>query len=96
MSNSELSPQGNQNPLAKLPSGDQARRTREAYNAKASSDFYGAVGWMVGFLITTLFLDLPDNLVLGAQIVTAMVVVLAILLGFAVIQIAFFVFSHID
>ena len=58
MSNSELSPQGNQNPLAKLPSGDQARRPREAYNAKASSDFYGAVGWMVGFFIT-LFASTP-------------------------------------
>jgi len=52
MSNNELSPQGNQNPLAKITGGDQARKTREAYNAKASSDFYGAVGWMIGFLIT--------------------------------------------
>src|SRR5260221_427647 len=51
MSNSELSPQGNQNPLAKITGGEQARKTREAYNAKASSDFYGAVGWMIGFLI---------------------------------------------
>ncbi len=52
MSNNELSPQGNQNPLAKITGGDQARKTREAYNAKASSDFYGAVGGMIGFLIT--------------------------------------------
>ena len=52
MSNSELSPQGNQNPLAKITGGEQARKTREAYSAKASSDFYGAVGWMIGFLIT--------------------------------------------
>jgi cell division protease FtsH len=52
MSNSELSPQGNKNQLVKITGGDQAKRTREAYNAKASSDFYGAVGWMSGFLIT--------------------------------------------
>jgi hypothetical protein len=58
MSNSELSPQGHQTPLAKINSGEQARRTREAYNAKTSSDFYGAVGWMVGLLIT-LFATTP-------------------------------------
>jgi cell division protease FtsH len=57
MSNSELSPQGNQSPLAKMTL-DQAKRTREAYNAKASSDFYGAVGWVIGFLIT-LFATAP-------------------------------------
>src|ERR1044071_8895576 len=51
MSNSALSPQGNQSPLVKI-TNDQAKRTREAYNAKASSDFYGAIGWLVGFLIT--------------------------------------------
>jgi len=58
MSNSELIPQGNQNPPVKISGGDQARRTREAYNAKASSDFYGAVGWLVGFFIT-LFASTP-------------------------------------
>jgi len=51
MSSSELSPLGRN-------IGDQARKTREAYNAKASSDFYSAVGWMVGFLIT-LFASTP-------------------------------------
>ena len=51
MSSSELSPLGKN-------IGDQARKTREAYNAKASSDFYGAVGWMVGFFIT-LFASTP-------------------------------------
>ena len=52
MSSSELSPLGKN-------IGDQARKkTREAYNAKASSDFYGAAGWLVGFLIT-LFASTP-------------------------------------
>jgi cell division protease FtsH len=67
MSNSELSPQGNQNSLAKITTGgDQARRTREAYNAKASSDFYGAVGWMIGFFIT-LFATGPILFYLGTH-----------------------------
>ena len=66
MSNGALSPQGSQSPLAKFSGGDQARKTREAYNAKASSDFYGAVGWMVGFLIT-LFASTPILLYLAAN-----------------------------
>jgi uncharacterized protein (TIRG00374 family) len=41
---------------------------------------------MLGFGITTLFIDLPEKLVIGAQILTGMVVLLAILLAFAVIQ----------
>lgn len=41
---------------------------------------------MVGFVITTSFIDLPDNLVLGAKILTGMVVVLAGLLAFATIH----------
>jgi uncharacterized protein (TIRG00374 family) len=41
---------------------------------------------MLGFLLTTLFLDLPERLVLGAQILTAIVVVLSLLLGVAVIH----------
>lgn len=64
MSNTELSPQGNRNLPAKITGGEQARKTREAYNAKASSDFYGAVGWMIGFLIT-LFATGPILFYLG-------------------------------
>lgn len=41
---------------------------------------------MVGFALTTQFIDLPDNLVLGAQILAGIVLVLAILLGLAVIH----------
>jgi hypothetical protein len=56
MSTTELTPQGPNN-LAKM-SGDKAKQTRAAYTAKASSDFYGAVGWIVGLFIT-LFLSIP-------------------------------------
>ncbi len=66
MSNGSLVPQGNQGPLAPIRGGDQARRTREAYNAKASSDFYGAVGWMIGFFIT-LFASTPILLYLATN-----------------------------
>src|SRR6185436_16292481 len=66
MSNGALSPQGNQNPLAKFNGGDKGRKTREAYSAKAASDFYGAVGWMIGFFIT-LFASTPILLYLAAN-----------------------------
>jgi len=66
MSNGALSPQGNQDPLAKYDGGTHARNTREAYNARASSDFYGAVGWIVGFLIT-LFATAPILFYLSAN-----------------------------
>ena len=66
MSNGSLVPQGNQSPLAPIRATDRAQRTREAYNAKASSDFYGAVGWLVGFLIT-LFASAPILLYLAAN-----------------------------
>jgi cell division protease FtsH len=66
MSNGSLVPQGNQSPLAPIHGGDQARRAREAQNAKASSDFYGATGWLVGFLIT-LFASTPILLYVAAN-----------------------------
>lgn len=37
---------------------DKAKRNRAAYNAKASSDFYGGAGWMIGLFIT-LFIATP-------------------------------------
>ena len=37
---------------------DKAKRNRAAYHAKASSDFYGGAGWMVGLFIT-LFIATP-------------------------------------
>ncbi len=41
---------------------------------------------MLGFAITTFFIDLPENLLLGATILGAIVAALAILLGFAVVH----------
>src|SRR5688500_212465 len=57
MSTSELSPQGTNNKLAKL-GAEQAKKARATYTARASSDFYGAVGWLVG-LVLTLFVAIP-------------------------------------
>ncbi len=52
MSTTELTPQGADNKLAKLQSGEGAKKARAAYSARASTDFWGAVGWMVGLFIT--------------------------------------------
>ena len=41
-----------------LAGQDKARKNRAAYNAKASSDFYGGVGWVAGLFIT-LFVAAP-------------------------------------
>ena len=57
MSTTELSPQGTDNKLAKL-GAEQAKKARATYTARASSDFYGGVGWMVG-LFLTLFVSAP-------------------------------------
>src|ERR1044071_7087825 len=51
-------PQGNRNVMAMLSSSDEAKRKREAYNATNSSDFWGGVGWMIGFF-ATLFGSVP-------------------------------------
>lgn len=58
MSGTELSPQGSDNKLAKMNGGEQAKKTRAAYTAKASSDLYGGIGWIVG-LFLTLFVSIP-------------------------------------
>jgi len=57
MSATGLSPQGTDNKLAKL-SAEQAKKTRATYTARASSDFYGGAGWLVGLFIT-LFISTP-------------------------------------
>src|ERR1700752_926627 len=57
MSTTELSPQGPENRLAKLGE-EQAKKARATYTARASSDFYGGVGWIVG-LFLTLFVSAP-------------------------------------
>src|SRR4026208_1023856 len=57
MSTTELSPQGNENKLAKF-GAEQAKKARATYTARASSDFYGGIGWIVG-LFLTLFVAIP-------------------------------------
>ena len=66
MSNGSLVPAGNQAPLAPLKSDDKAKRTRDSYKARASSDFYGGIGWMIGLFIT-LFVSTPVLLYLAAN-----------------------------
>jgi cell division protease FtsH len=56
MSGNEVIPQGSNSP-GRL-SGEKAKQTRAAYSARASSDFYGAVGWVAG-LVITLFVTVP-------------------------------------
>jgi cell division protease FtsH len=55
MAGTELVPQGSG---TFNKAGDKAKQTRAAYSARASSDFYGAVGWLVG-LFLTLFVSAP-------------------------------------
>ena len=57
MSTTELSPHGSDNKLAKL-GAEQAKKARATYTARASSDFYGGIGWIVG-LFLTLFVSAP-------------------------------------
>ncbi|HVF25902.1 MAG TPA: AAA family ATPase [Anaerolineales bacterium] len=57
MSTTELPPQGKESKLAKF-GAEQAKKARATYTARASSDFYGAVGWIVG-LFLTLFVAIP-------------------------------------
>jgi cell division protease FtsH len=49
----ELTPQTPKNDIVKA-SEEKAKRNRAAYTARASSDFYGGVGWFIGLLITLL------------------------------------------
>ena len=52
MSATELTPQGADNKLARLRSEDEARKARTAYSTRASTDFWGALGWMIGLFLT--------------------------------------------
>ena len=58
MTATELTPPGTDNKLAQIRDDDQAKKTRAAYTARASSDFYSGVGWIIG-LFFTLFVSLP-------------------------------------
>jgi cell division protease FtsH len=55
MSN-QVVPQGVKQPLVR--GAEKAKQARAAYSARASSDFYGAVGWIAG-LVLTLFASIP-------------------------------------
>ncbi|HEX5837767.1 MAG TPA: hypothetical protein VFY26_08035, partial [Anaerolineales bacterium] len=57
MSATELTPQGTDNNLVKSFS-DESKKARAAYSSRASSDFYGALGWIVG-LFATLVISIP-------------------------------------
>ena len=58
MSATELSPQGADGKLVSIPQDDGTKKARLASMAKASTDFYGVLGWLVG-LVLTLFVSLP-------------------------------------
>lgn len=55
-------PQPPKNEIMKA-SDEKAKRSRAAYTAKASSDFYGGIGWAIGLFIS-LFISTPLILVL--------------------------------
>jgi cell division protease FtsH len=58
MSATELSPKGADAKLVPIQSGEGSKRARMASMARASTDFYGAIGWVLGLLIT-LFVSAP-------------------------------------
>src|SRR5215208_7383745 len=58
MSATELTPQGSDNKLIPLQSDDAAKKARTSYAVRASTDFYGALGWLIG-LLATLFVAIP-------------------------------------
>jgi cell division protease FtsH len=66
MTATELTPPGTDDKLAKMRDDEQARRSRAAYTARASSDFYSGVGWLVG-LFFTLFVSIPAIWLLTAN-----------------------------
>ena len=59
MSATELTPQGAENKLVTvLTEDDGSKKARMAFSSRASTDFYGVLGWMAGLLIS-LFISLP-------------------------------------
>lgn len=58
MSATELSPKGADAKLVPLQSAEGSKKGRMASMARASTDFYGAIGWVLGLLIT-LFVSAP-------------------------------------
>src|ERR1041385_2794185 len=57
MTTTELTPQGTEK-LAPIRNDEGGKKARMASMARASTDFYGAIGWIVGLLLT-LFVSLP-------------------------------------
>src|SRR5919108_1428472 len=58
MSATELTPQGAEGKLVPIRHDDGSKKARMTSMARASTDFYGAIGWLVG-LVLTLFVSLP-------------------------------------
>jgi cell division protease FtsH len=58
MTTTELTPPGTDKKLAKLRDGDESKKARSASSARASTDFYGAIGWLIGLLVT-MFISIP-------------------------------------
>src|SRR5688572_25956928 len=58
MATTELTPPDTDKKLAKLRDGDGSKKARQASYARASTDFYGALGWLIGLLLT-LFISIP-------------------------------------
>jgi cell division protease FtsH len=58
MSATELSPQGADGNLVPIRHDEGSKKARMSSMARASTDFYGVIGWFVG-LILTLFVSLP-------------------------------------
>ncbi len=58
MSATELTPQGADNKILDLRPGDPSQKARTSYAVRATTDFYGALGWVIGLLVT-LFISIP-------------------------------------
>jgi len=54
----ETSPQGSNNNLPSLYTSKETKKASKASAARVSSDFFGAIGWIAGLLIT-LFISIP-------------------------------------
>lgn len=54
----ELNKSSADSKLSKLHADDEARKARMASMARASTDFYGAIGWLIGLFIT-IFVSAP-------------------------------------
>jgi cell division protease FtsH len=58
MSATEITPQGADSKILQLRNEEEAKKARNEYSARASSDFYGAIGWLAG-LFATLVISIP-------------------------------------